>query len=389
MINFEKLIIVISIVLPIIFVIIGYIILKKYGKDEKIQEKKEYYPIKDFNSLELSFLYKGKAELPEIASLLIHLANKGYIKIIEHEEKLMFGTEKKFKIHKIKEYDGNDINELLFFNGLFEKYNQEQSEIKNEIFFEDLKGTFFITVNKIKENINSEENINKIFEQSSLNKKKYITIMIVITFFIITVPPLANNGMGGIFFRLLFPSIIFSTMFMRILEFKNDNYLTNQRKSIWKNSEIIILAILGITTWLILIFPAVYTNKIYIIIYLIGLLCVFCLTACSNFLSKRTKLGKEQLEKIIGLKKFLIDSKNEELQSIISKDPNYFYDMLSYAYSLGVLENWLENFEKLKINKPDWYDGEEKFDIFIKNTMRLFKTIMKQKREIGAMHDLF
>ena len=57
-------------------------------------------------------------------SLLIYLANKGYIKIAENEGK----KDKSFKIIKIKEYDGNNINERIFLNDLFKGGKTEVTE---------------------------------------------------------------------------------------------------------------------------------------------------------------------------------------------------------------------------------------------------------------------
>ena len=95
----------------------------KFGRDNKVVETVEFYPPQGFNSLEIGFLFKGKVDNQDVTSLLIYLANKGYIQISETEEKTLFSKSKGFRITKLKDYDGNNINEQRFLNGLFSKRN--------------------------------------------------------------------------------------------------------------------------------------------------------------------------------------------------------------------------------------------------------------------------
>ena len=107
--------------IPLLFLVIALLLWYKYGRDDQVVETVEFYPPQGFNSLEVGFLYKGKAENQDVTSLLIYLANQGYIKIAEIEKKVLFTKSKDFKITKLKEYDGNNVNEQIFLNGLFSK----------------------------------------------------------------------------------------------------------------------------------------------------------------------------------------------------------------------------------------------------------------------------
>jgi len=42
------------------------------------------------------------------------------------------------------------------------------------------------------------------------------------------------------------------------------------------------------------------------------------------------------------------------MEKIIKGDPNYFYDMLPYAYALKVSDKWLEKFDILTLKEPEW-----------------------------------
>ena len=169
--------------IPILFLGISILLWYKFGRDNQLIETVEFYPPAGFNSLEIGFLYKGQANTQDVTSLLIYLANKGYIKISETEEKSLFSTFKGFKITKLKEYDGKNINEKIFLNGLFAKQSQPTSlsntntnisnNTINEVTSAKLRDNFYITTDKILKNINNKENKNKIFEKSA-SEKKYL-----------------------------------------------------------------------------------------------------------------------------------------------------------------------------------------------------------------------
>ena len=153
-----------------------------------------------YNSAEVGFLYNGSADTEGIISLLIYLANKGYIEIEETEEKMLFSKSKGFKITKLKEYDGNNESEKMFFDGLF------KSTSTNSVTSLDLYNNFYIILNMIKSKLNSKANKNKIFTKASRSKVKYIILMAIAIFILITVKPIIEySGIGELIVAILFP----------------------------------------------------------------------------------------------------------------------------------------------------------------------------------------
>lgn len=219
------------IILCAIFVLIADRLWAKYGKDEQVVETVEFYPPEGYNSAEVGFLYDGSADTKGIISLLIYLANQGYLKIEETEEKGLFSKSKGFRITKIKEYDGNNEYERIFFDGLFgcskgtlikasdlmrknRKLSWEEAKQivnsnddgKISVTASDLYDNFYRTLNSIKSRLNSKENKNKIFESSASGKGKYLILMIIAVFILITVKPVIEYGEAGtLLFALLFP----------------------------------------------------------------------------------------------------------------------------------------------------------------------------------------
>ena len=56
------------------------------------------------------------------------------------------------------------------------------------------------------------------------------------------------------------------------------------------------------------------------------------------------------------------------------QNPQYFYDILPYAYVLGISDKWIKKFETINLQAPNWYDSNTSFNAitfgsFISNTM--------------------
>lgn len=356
---------ILSIVLPLLFVLITYLLWNKFGKGKQVIETVEFYPPQGFNSAEVGFLYKGEVEDEDVISLLIYLANKGYIKIVEIEERYLFSTSKKFKIIKQKEYDGNNPSEAVFLKGLFSSKTSSDGAIE-EVTEDDLYDNFYITLNIIKEKINTNENKEKIFEKSSLGKRACIIAMMIITYLLITINPIIELGDETYMIMLL------SLMIFTVLGFSASVTLYKNKIKIF---GIIVGLIFGGIPWAFTVLPLLLTDSIYLITYIIGLICIFVMFLLYKAMPKRTQYGNEMLGKIRGFKRFLETVEKQKLDAMVMENPTYFYDILPFTYVLGVSDKWIKKFETISLQAPSWYDGYSSFDnasfgSFINSTMQ-------------------
>lgn len=360
--------------IPLLFLVIALLLWYKYGRDDQVVETVEFYPPQGFNSLEVGFLYKGKAENQDVTSLLIYLANQGYIKIAEIEKKVLFTKSKDFKITKLKEYDGNNVNEQIFLNGLFSKNYKSETDSINEVTSTDLYNNFYITTDKILSNINSKENKNKIFEKSASSKTIFIILMIIATYCLITIPPFFGYGdSDALLVALLFPGIGFTVLFYYVFGGTHAIYANGKWNCSSISSKIFGLVWglgFGGIPWAGLVLPELKQEPVYLIGYGVGLLCILVMVICLKYLPKRTPYGNEILGKLKGFKNFLETAEKEKLEAMVMEDPTYFYNILSYAYVLGVSDKWIKKFESISLQAPSWYDSPNTFD------MRTFESFM-------------
>lgn len=363
-------------IIPIIFLVISILLWYKFGRDDQVVETVEFYPPQGFNSLEVGFLYKGKAEDKDVTSLLIYLANKGYIKIAETEEKFLFSKVKGFKITKLKEYDGNNINEQIFLNGLFtkkpsftslfSKTSETPTDNTNEVTSMDLYDNFYITMGRILSNINNKENKHKLFEKSASSKSVFIILMMIATYCLITIPPMLAYGEEGLWIvALIFPGIGFSFLFGML--FGKTPIPLKIFGLIWGLG-------FGGAPWSFVVLPALLQDPLYFVGYIVGIICILGMFVCFRYLPKRTAYGNDMYGKLKGFKNFLETAEKDKLEAMVMQDPAYFYNILPFTYVLGVSDKWIKKFEAISLQAPSWYESPNAFDIatfgsFMNSTM--------------------
>ena len=349
--NFDFLMLV-ALFLPVIFVICYFIVWKKYGKDDEVIETVEFYPPAGFNSAEIGLWYNGSARDKDIISLLIYLANKGYIKIAETENESLFSLKKEFRIIKIRDYDGGNENEEMFIKGLFYKNLYEATAAH-------LKENFYTTLGKIKKNLNNKKNREKIFEKISLGKGFTGVAMAVITLFLITVRPYLETGNQEVLFFVLF----FTGMGFWLLI----DALTGLKREEPKRTakSIILGSIISGTALYLEVLPVLLIDFIYSITYIVGLACIAGIMMLYKNMPKRTPHGNEILGRIRGFKNFLEVAEKEKLEELVNVEPGYFYNILPYTYVLGVSDKWIKKFEAIALQAPDWYAGSTIFNTVV------------------------
>lgn len=344
---------------PLGCLLVTFLIWLKFGKDNQVIETVEFYPPGGFNSLDLAFLYKGKADSEDVTSLLIYLANCGYLKIVETDEKILFSRHNSFKIVKLREYDGSDENEREFFYGLFKKrkrYKNPEREEVVEVTLRDLENSFYKVVAKILKNVNKKENKYKIFESNAKWKSFVVIIMILLSFVTLVGIPSYDYGsteeiimtvaiacfyvpfyFAGLFGDMPWPIRIF------VLGF-----------TIFHSSIFFMALPIG---------AALRNDLYYLLLFVIGLVCVGFMIFLYKHLPKRTKYGNEILGKILGFKRFLECAEKEKLEAMVVSNPTYFYDILPYTYVLDISDKWISKFEVINISSPDWYSGSSSFNV--------------------------
>jgi uncharacterized membrane protein len=109
-----------------------------------------YEPPKGLTPAEAGTLLADNIEARDITSTLIDLAVKGYLKIIEHEDKILFISHKDYILRLMKprsEWQGLAAHETEVLNNIFPEVTAEETSLSS------LKNRFYVALPSIREEI--------------------------------------------------------------------------------------------------------------------------------------------------------------------------------------------------------------------------------------------
>ncbi len=322
-----------AMVLAALSAITAFVMWLYYGKDDPVIETVEFRPPAALNSLEVALAYKGEVDGDDVISLLVYLAQKGFLSIVP-------GRGKDFVFHKRKEYDGKNQVERIFLHNLFAKGEMVTQS--------DLKNSFYKTIHKITNIMNSKRNRRVLFYESSMNKNWIFYIMALISIVLSLYQPLVNSGqekIGALMISLVLGGILILVISAMM---QPKQWITAIYIIVWSLS---FFGVSGVMVWQTIL----YEDLAY------QVSCVFCILASLvilfflHYMPKRTEYGTRILGYIQGFREFLMTAEKDRLEALVEEDPQYFYDILPYTYVLGVSDKWMKKFEEIAIEPPQWY----------------------------------
>jgi uncharacterized membrane protein len=82
-------------------------------------------------------------------------------------------------------------------------------------------------------------------------------------------------------------------------------------------------------------------------------------TIASAYIVTYSKKQAELLGKILGFKNFILTCEKDRMDVLLKDNPEYFYDILPYAYVMGISDEFIDRFEMLGYIPPksDYYWG--------------------------------
>ncbi len=360
--------------------VLAFIIWYLFGRDNTKLSGPQFYPPEGFNSLEIGFLLRTVATEKDILSLLLYLANMGYISIKETEEVLDDGKiEHGFTVIKEKDYDGKNDIEKKFLDGLFDK---GQTSVASNAFSD----RFYLTMEAIKDDINT--NTTSIKEKSTWVKRLILVLFAVISFGVITYPPMAAyHELEHYVLTVLSTMVGFGAMFiMTFGEFNFAQNLQNEFRAqiMYRVAGILMGIVFGILPFMESLLPCLEDQPLFLYGYFFGLGCIFIICLFIGHMTERTTYGAETFNRIRGLKLFMELGKDEVIEKLLEENDNYCYDLLPYAYVLGVTSEWICKFEDKNVLKPFWYEYNKVFNVkkfgeYVERVMHIAELELKRR----------
>ena len=330
----------------------GVVLWRRYGVDPDIIEPVEFYPPEGLTSAEVGYLADGEIKGDHIVSMLLSLADRGYVKITETKSKSKFLKRDitEYTITKLKDIDTGLIGEKTFMNGLF-KGGRETVKIS------DLTDSFYKTVDDIKGKITRK------YEKKLMDKKAeeicgVLNLLVLIGMAALVIVTKISNGSpviqdGDIFWSII---LLIISVFLPCIGF----YAIASRVNVVKRSVggvfIILIGLITIAMGLgmSLLFDMVTPDQLPM--YLIGMALLLILCIVAALCRRKSDYYADILGKIRGYRNFLKHAEKDRIETLAEEDPDFFYKTLAFAFSLGVTSVFAKNFASLATQPPEWYE---------------------------------
>ncbi|MDD5604117.1 MAG: DUF2207 domain-containing protein [Eubacteriales bacterium] len=336
------------------------IIWLRYGKDKAIFPPVEFYPPHGLTPADIGYIIDGKVDPHDITSLIIYWADKGYLTITETEKKNVFSKRNFILARTVDELPPSARNyEMEMFNKLFVTHGNGKM-----VTTEQLRNNFYNTVNRVRSMILSRyqhknEQIYRISgEIASFGVKLLAYAAAVISMFSLYNRMESDPVSTSVVISLIMAAFVAVPMGMLAdMMFQWKTIVPGKKLlTVIKRVLISLIVLFGI-----LAMSAGYGNFQFVII---GIAACFFLMLISMYCRKRTELGDKYMEKILGLRSFLISAERDRINALVEENPRYFYDVLPFAMVLGVTDKWARNFEHITLEPPEWYRSNNPYRFY-------------------------
>ncbi len=359
-----------------------YLKWKKYGKDyPKQPETVEIYPPDNLNAAQIGYVY-GTSNSKLVIGLIVELASKGYIKINElndEEENIEIinlypkpvepeasgiVSKRTIQIKKLKKYDKTlSKNAIVMMKYLFKKGDTKDLRANIDAFFkvrDELEKGSFIEVVSDNET-EREKEILTAKKEYLLKKHEYDTKLKERNELVSKLKPLSE--MEELVYNKLFESeddIILSEH-KTLYQAFNSIYsiLKSDMKPLIEDNNLnrtINSIAVCIGNFIILIFSYFVIEDMdpkLSFLYFLGLICCFVTVFFTIIMDRKTAYGETLEAKVQGFRDYLSLVEKDQLESMVSKNPTYFYDILPFTYVLGISKKWISKFENIKMPEID------------------------------------
>ncbi|MFA5676299.1 MAG: DUF2207 domain-containing protein [Christensenellales bacterium] len=330
-------------------VLLAFLLWVRYGRDEKVFPTVEFYPPDKMTPAEAGYIIDGCVDDKDVVSLLLYWADKGYIKIVER-------SKGDFELVKLKDLDDVKSFERPMFRKLF--------AMGDAVAVSSLKYSFYTTMSTTKtavknyfEGAKSRQIYTKESKRARIAMGLITMLPIALTLFWVFYAETYDFMLaaaiavaGGWIISL--PLFILVRVIEKWKSTKKVSRIAQLAGSIFVLAAAlaVYIALMNKTTGFDLLAATCGATIVLLLLTMV--------------MHKHTKQGAEWLAKLIGFKEFIEKAEKDRIKVLVEQNPSYFYNVLPYAYVLGVTDKWAKNFKNIGIQPPDWYSGSYGVSMF-------------------------
>lgn len=312
-----------------------------FGKDKKVYTTVEVSAPEGITPAEAGYIIDGQADVRDVVSLIIYWANKGYLTIES-------GKKNQFTLYKVKDADENMKSyEQYMFNELFRGRDNVKAS--------DLKYNFHGTIKNVYLDLKDyfSTPATKLYTRSGDIAKGICYLLAGLT-----VGIMFGKGFSDYFWSLMAGMIAGGIAFaLTVVLAGLIGYYAEKCRGRMKTG-VVLTSILYVVFILLMMAAAAYLTG-QPIAAAVAAVVAAGVGFVGSYAKKRTEQGNRLLGQILGLKRFIKLVEKDKIEMMVEENPALFYDVLPYAYALGITDKWADKFKGLAQPAPSWYSGTD------------------------------
>ena len=328
-------------ILIIVLTFVCFVLWLIGGRDPRSGRVKQTHPIEGISPAELGFLFEGKVTKRDIIALILYLGTKGYLRISEYKPR-------KFRLYRLEDPKGEEKFIRNAYNILFENiYKGRYIEL------EDAGSRLRRILMTIPVDIENGFSANDMKAHTPMSKV-FRVISAVIAVLGVAILPLINSAYRFIDISYVDLGIVLvlAAASMTAACVLNDRSFNDE-----SNMHILLTALACAA------YTFVFGYQLFLLarashdfIYcLVMTACYILMLVLVLLMKARGKENAKLVAKYRSLRRFIYKAEPKDVEEFYRENPDYYYDMVPYAYLFQGLESWARTFRWMDVADPVWY----------------------------------
>ena len=324
--------------------VIALVLFILFGRDPVMVKTVEFYPPDGITPAEAGYIIDTVVDDKDVVSLIIYWASRGYLDIEPCGKKDLRLIKRKDLTADAMHYEYGMFS-ALFRNG-------------DAVLISDLREKFYDEVDKVKDQVRERYRSKErhLYSKRTAGLGKMVSFLSGLLIFATIFRPISMS-VNSIVFVIAISFFSTLVVFIPITIFESIVTKWYVTKTARKTASFIAFFIVCVL--ILLIYIGFMWSRGMLLAGVAVAVSTILTGILGVFMRKRTHFGNDILGRLIGFKNFLEFSEKERIERLVEENPSYFYDVLPYAYVLGVSDKWAKKFEDLAIQPPTWYLGPD------------------------------
>ena len=313
------------------------------GREPKVVKTVEFYPPQGMDPSEVGYFYDGTVDNRDFSAMIVYFAEKGYLRLEEKKGQIF--------VYSTGSPEGRESPAAVsLYRGIFENAGagnevclSEAGAISASIWYE--------FGSRIKAKYSGD--MAPMDQKGKSRQRKALIILGGGHLASMVLFSLYSRTYSALGMEVVSLSILIFTL-MKGIRYKGEAHIKSKAKNRLRAFFIGLLTFITASLSLVQVSWAGGGEGLGFLFMVL----LFVAVPCTINMERRNKANVRIMGQIEGLRDFIEKAELPKLNMLVEENPAYFYNVLPYAYVMGLTKKWIEKFENIVLEPVEWYHSD-------------------------------